>query len=112
MSNGPAIVIEGTREDWPGGPRTLTPLEPSQEANRQTTWFGAELAPDDNQVRFRITFKAIREMPENTPQSRGARLVERLIAWLNEDPERQLEDRNNFQVRVSKGETRIDPWSG
>ena len=45
MSNGPAIVIEGTREDWPGGPRTLTPLDPAREPNRQTFWFGAELAP-------------------------------------------------------------------
>ena len=41
----PAIVIEGTRNDWPGGPRTLTPLDPDLEPNRQTFWFGAELAP-------------------------------------------------------------------
>ena len=34
MSTGPAIVIEGTREDWPGGPRTLTPLDPGREPDR------------------------------------------------------------------------------
>ena len=39
------IVIEGTREDWPGGPRTLTPLDPDLEPNRRTYWFGAALAP-------------------------------------------------------------------
>ena len=51
---GPAIVIDVTREDWPGGgPRTLTPLDPNREPNRQTFWFGAELAPDDNEVWFR-----------------------------------------------------------
>ena len=44
----PAIVIEGTRGDWLGGPRTLTPLDPDREPNRRTFWFGAELAPDGN----------------------------------------------------------------
>ena len=29
MRNGPAIVLEGPRADWPGGPRTLTPLAPT-----------------------------------------------------------------------------------
>ena len=40
MSNGPAIVpaiiIEGTREVRPGGPCTLTSLDPNREPNRQT----------------------------------------------------------------------------
>ena len=46
MSNGPAIVIEGTRvRTGPVAPRTLTPLDPAREPNRQTFWFGAELAP-------------------------------------------------------------------
>ncbi len=27
MTNGPAIVIKGTYEDWPDGPRKLTALE-------------------------------------------------------------------------------------
>ena len=62
MTNGqaivPAIVIEGTREDWPGGPRTLTPLDPEQdEPNRQTYWFGAELAPDDKEVWFHLAYR-------------------------------------------------------
>ena len=45
MTNGPAIVVEGTRKDWPGGPRTLTPLDPDREPNRQTFWFGDQFAP-------------------------------------------------------------------
>ena len=62
MTNGPAIVIEGAREDWPGGPRTLTPLDTHREPNRQTFWFGAELAPDDNEAWFRITLEAVHRM--------------------------------------------------
>ena len=31
-----AIVIEGTREDWPRGARTLTPHDPIQEPNGRT----------------------------------------------------------------------------
>ena len=50
MTNGPAIVIKGTYEDWPDGPRKLTALEPDLEPNRQTFWFGAELASAGNQV--------------------------------------------------------------
>ena len=38
MTNGPAIVpeivIEGMREDWPGGPRILTRLDPNREPIR------------------------------------------------------------------------------
>ena len=56
--DGPKIIIEGTREDWPGGARTLTPRDPSLEPNNQTLWFGAELDPDGNQVWFRITLQA------------------------------------------------------
>ena len=49
--NGPKIVIEGKRDDWPGGARTLTPRDPYREPNRQTYWFGAELDPGaPNQV--------------------------------------------------------------
>ena len=44
-----AIVIAGTREDWPGGARTLTPRESTREPNG-TLWFGAELDPDGDQV--------------------------------------------------------------
>ena len=44
--DGLAIIIEGTRGDWPGGPRTLTAGVPGREPNGQTLWFGAELDPD------------------------------------------------------------------
>ena len=47
--DGPTTVIEGTREDWPGGARTLTLRDPSRKPNGHTFWFGAELAPDGNQ---------------------------------------------------------------
>ena len=112
MSNGPAIVpaivIEGTCEDWPGGPRTLTPLDPHPEPNRLTFWFGAELAPDGNQVWFRITGEAIERMPENPPLQRGNLLVRLLLVWIEEGPDHQLEDLNRFQVYVSDdGDTRI-----
>ena len=108
----PRIVIEGTREDWPGGPRTLTPLDPHQEApNRMITWFGAELAPDDNEVWFRITLEAVHRMEEKTPGARGNRLVDALLAWLSDDPDHQLADLNRFQVYVSDaGDTWIEPY--
>ena len=75
-----AIVIEGTREDWPGGARTLTAREPTREPNG-TFWFGAELDPDPDgdQVWFRIAEEAVGRMPEKTPRDRGARLVNALI---------------------------------
>ena len=80
MTNGPAIVpaivIDGTHEDWPGGPRTMTPLDPDREPNRQTFWFGAELAQAGNQVWFRVTLEAVRRMQEETPGARGNRLVD------------------------------------
>ena len=110
MSKGPAIVIEGTREDWPGGPRTLTALEPNRERNRLTFWFGAELAADDNQVWFRITMEAVHRMQEKTPGARGNRLVDALLAWLSDNRDHQLEDLNRFKVYVSiAGDTRIEP---
>ena len=62
---GPTIVIAGTREDWPGGPRTLTPRDPTREPNRRILWFGAELDPDGSQqVWFRITAEAVGRMRE------------------------------------------------
>ena len=66
-----AIVIAGTRGDWPGGPRTLTPREPTREPNG-TLWFGAELDPDGDQVWFRIAEDAVGRMPAETPADRGA----------------------------------------
>ena len=111
MSNGPAIVIDVTREDWPGGPRTLTPLDAHREPNRQAFWFGAELAPDDNEVWFRITLEAVHRMEEIAPDARGNRLVDALLAWLSNDPDHQLADLNRFQVHVSDaGDTRIEPY--
>ena len=106
--DGPQIVIEGTREDWPGGPRTLTPRDPSREPNGQTFWFGAEFDPDGAQVWFRIASAAVSRIREQTPGARGDRLVDALLAWLT--PDRQLEpDLNRFQVLVSDdGDTRIE----
>ena len=113
MSNGPAIVIDVTREDWPGGPRTLTPLDPNREPNRQTFWFGAELAPGGNQVWFRITLEAVHRMEEKTPDARGNRLVDALLAWRSDAPDHRLEDLNRFQVYVSDaGDMRIEPYGG
>ena len=39
-----AIVIEGRREDWPRGARTLTPRDPTLEPNG-TFWFGGRARP-------------------------------------------------------------------
>ena len=113
MSNGPAIVIEGTREDWPGGPRTLPPLDPDQVPSRQTTWFGALVDPDGREVWFRITMEAVRQMQEETPGACANRLVDALLAWLSDDRADQLEDLNRFLVYVSDaGDTRIEPYGG
>ena len=106
-----AIVIEGTREDWPGGARTLTAREPTREPNG-TFWFGAELDPDPDpdgdQVWFRIAEEAVGRMPEKTPRDRGARLVNALIVWITPDRQLQL-GLNRFEVRVSEaGDTWIE----
>ena len=107
---GPTIVIAGTREDWPGGPRTLTPRDPTREPNGRILWFGAELDPDGSQqVWFRITAEAVGRMREKTPRARGARLIDALLAWLT--PDRQLQpELNRFEVRVSNagGDTWIE----
>ena len=93
-----AIVIAGRRGDWPGGPQTLTPREPTREPNG-TLWFGAELDPAGGQVWFRITAEAIHRMREKTPRARGACFVDALITWMT--PERQLgPELNRFQVHV------------
>ena len=103
-----AIVIEGRREDWLGGARTLTPREPSREPNG-TLWFGAELDdPAGDQVWFRIAEEALGRMPAETPAARGHRLVDALIVWST--PDRQLEPGiNRFEVRVSEaGDTWLE----
>ena len=110
MSNTPAIVIEGTREDWPRVRRMLIPLRPHQDPNRDTTWFGAKLSPGDSEVWFRITSEAIYRMQKQTPAGRGDRLVDALVAWLSDDRDHQLEDISRFQVYVSDaGDTTIAP---
>ncbi len=67
-----AIIIEGRREGWPSGARTLTPCKPCREPNRRTYWFGAELGPDGTEIWFRIDSEAIHRMPERTPRDRAA----------------------------------------
>ena len=110
MSNGPEIVINGECPAWPSGPQTLTELPADRERERAVFWFGFRLTPDGNEVMFRITSEAIARMPEDTPRARGNRLVAALLTWLGDDPERRLEDLNDFQVYVSDvGDTRIEP---
>ena len=98
--DGSTIVIEGSRGDWPGGVRTLTPRESFLEHNGQTFWFGADLDPDGSQVWFRISSDAVRRMSERTPTARGDRLIDALLGWLT--PDRPLRrELNRFEVRVS-----------
>ena len=95
-----AIVIEGLREDWPGGGRTLMPRDAFREHNGKTFWFGADLAPDGSQLWFRISSEAVRRMREQTPRARGDALVDALLAWVT--PDRPLRrELNRFEVRVS-----------
>ena len=112
----PLIVIDVTRFSTGqsnGKPSALIDPNSKQSPTETLSWFGSRLRPAGIEVWFRISYAAIQEMREDTPQSRGARLVECLIAWLREDPERQLEDRNNFQVVFSDaGDTRIEPYGG
>ena len=96
-----AIIIEGRREDWPGGARLLTPCKSCRERNRLTVWFGAELAPDGNEVWYRITEEAIHRMREKTPRARGACLVDALVTWMT--PDRQLGP-NSTASRSGSGE--------
>ena len=111
MTNGPRIVIEGTREDWPGDAQTFTPLRAERDTQRHAFWFGAQLDPGDNEVRFRITPEAIERMREQTSEERGARLVDALIAWMGENPDDQLNPHNAFQVFVSDaGEAKVEPY--
>ena len=105
--DGLAIVIEGRREDWPGGARTLTPCPAGREPNGRNLWFGARL-DTGTQVWFRITAEAVGRMREKTPGARGERLVGALLAWLT--PDRGLKrELNRFEVQVSDdGDTWIE----
>ena len=107
-ADGSTELIEGRREDWPRGTRTLTPHDPIREPNGRTLWFGAGLDPDGEQVWFRIDEDAIGRMPEKTPAARGDRLIDALIVWIT--PDRPLEPGiNRFEVRVSEaGDTWIE----
>ena len=104
----PAIVIAGRREDWPGGAKTLTPLDASREPNG-TFWFGAELDPDVRQVWFRIDEEAIGRMPVETPKARGRRLVDALIVQIAADDGPLRFGINRFDVHVSEaGEVQVE----
>ena len=110
MTNGPQIVIEGTREDWPGDAQTFAPLPAERDTQRHAFWFGAQLDPGDNEVWFRITPEAIERMRERTSEERGARLVDALLTWMGENPGHQLNPRNAYQVFVSDaGDARLEP---
>ncbi len=89
---------------------TLTPRAPYLEPNRQTYSFGAGVAPDGNEVWFRIDSEAIHRMREKTPSARGVCLVDALITWMT--PDRQLgPELNRFQVGVSDdGNTWIERY--
>ena len=109
-----AIVIAGTREDWPGGPRTLTPREPTREPNG-TLWFGAELDPDGDQVWFRIAPAAVARMPAATPADRGRLLVDALIFWGAPPPRhlaRRPAARGRHPGRVPRRTPRPGPGAG
>ena len=113
MTNGqaivPAIVIEGTREDWPGGPQTFGDLPARREPDDDAFWFSSELCPGDNLVEFRITYENIQRMRENTPEGRGGRLIVCLQAWVEENPDHPLEPLEALNVFVSDArDTRIE----
>ena len=101
MGNGPAIVIEGTREDWPGGCQILTPLDPNQVPNHDAFRFGAQVEPAGIVVWFRIAHEAIERMRENASRRRGARFVDALLTRHRDGPACLLEGVNYFHVCVS-----------
>ena len=45
MTNGTAIVIDGTFDNWPGGSQTLMPLDPAPRPRPATLQFGAQVEP-------------------------------------------------------------------
>ena len=104
------IVIEGTREDWPGGCQTLTPVPPALRPRPATLCFGAQVEPAGHLVWFLIDADDINRIQQaTTPEARGTRLVDCLIIWITESQGNQLEDHNEFQVIVEGGEPRIAP---
>ncbi len=69
-----AIVIAGTREDWPRGTRTLTPHDPIREPNGRTLWFGAGLDPDGEQEGVRSGDQVALDLGEYPATDRAARV--------------------------------------
>ena len=102
------IVIEGHRDDWPDGPRTLKPRAATREPNG-TLWFGAEIESSGDQVWFRIEEDAIRRMPEKTPGARGRHLIDALLTHVGKNGLQPRSALNRFEVRVSDtGDTWIE----
>lgn len=93
------IIIAGTRRDWPGGTRTLTPRDPCRDPDG-TLWFGADLGPDPKQVWFRVASEDVRRIRAETPRTRGDRVIEALLAWLSLG-HRLQDELTRFEVRVS-----------
>ena len=105
------IIIEGRREDWPGGRRTLA-ARARARAQPAGVLVRGRAPPDGSQVWFRITSEAVRRMREGDAVGRGERLVDVLLAWLA--PDRRLgPEVNRFQVLVSDdGDTRLERYGG
>ena len=104
----PAIVIAGMRSDWPDGPRTLRPRQATREPNG-ALWFGADLDGSDDQVWFRINQESIGQMPDKTPEAKGRRLVDALLAQVRNGNISLRPALNRFDVRVSvSGDTWIE----
>ena len=103
-----AIVIAGRRDDWPDGPRTLRPRQATREPNG-ALWFGADLDGSDDQVWFRIDGESIGRMPDKTPEAKGRRLVDALLAQVRNGNISLRATINRFEVRVSvTGDTWIE----
>ena len=70
-----AIVIAGTREDWSGGARTLTPRESSREPNG-TLWFGVSSIRTGDQSLVSSTRTPSAGCRRRRTGDRGRRLVD------------------------------------
>ena len=107
----PLIVLDGLREDWPGGPATLRSRAFTREPNG-TFWFGGEVLPDGSQVWFRMAPEDVERMREDTPAWRGRAVLAALVD--SHDLDRPLHPGiNRYEVRVSTaGEVWVDrlPW--
>ena len=103
-----AILIEGRRDDWPGGPRTLRPRQTTREPNGRL-WFGAEFDDSRDQVWFRIDEESIGRMPDKTPEAKGRRLIDALLEQVRKSDLPLRSALSRFEVRVSvNGDTWIE----